>query len=220
MVKWFKENQNRLVLACGMILVAAISFAGGILISHQQKKEPLVLSEDTQKAEPLSLLIKGIKDSSISLKTDPRATVRVNEEIVKGDAEGNFEFEFKSGEKLTVYNENNIITFDLNSLKDQSEGTAAGETRPEESTDQTVGKIQSNAQPSNQVESNKTGPGETISTTEVPREGQLVGSKNSTKYHLPSCRFAKRIKPENQVWFSSRAEAESKGYQPCGTCIK
>jgi hypothetical protein len=48
----------------------------------------------------------------------------------------------------------------------------------------------------------------------------FVGSKNSTKYHLPTCRFAKNIKPENQVCFGSVEEAKAKGYSPCGTCLK
>ncbi len=46
----------------------------------------------------------------------------------------------------------------------------------------------------------------------------FVGSKNSNKYHLPKCTWAKRIKPENLVCFSSAADAESKGYQP--GCVK
>lgn len=48
----------------------------------------------------------------------------------------------------------------------------------------------------------------------------FVGSKNSTKYHLPTCQWAKRIKPENLVCFGSVEEAAAKGYQPDKTCIK
>lgn len=48
----------------------------------------------------------------------------------------------------------------------------------------------------------------------------FVGSKNSNKYHLPTCRWAKNIKPENQTCFSSADEAKSKGYLPDKTCIK
>lgn len=47
-----------------------------------------------------------------------------------------------------------------------------------------------------------------------------VGSKNSNKYHLPTCRWAKQIKPENLVCFSSVEEATQKGYQPDKNCIK
>lgn len=48
----------------------------------------------------------------------------------------------------------------------------------------------------------------------------FVGSKNSNKYHLPTCRFAKNIKPENKVCFKSAEDAQQKGYQPDKTCIK
>jgi len=52
------------------------------------------------------------------------------------------------------------------------------------------------------------------------KECALVGSKNSNKYHLPSCTWAKKIKAENRVCFSSEEEAKSKGYQPAGCCFK
>ncbi len=48
----------------------------------------------------------------------------------------------------------------------------------------------------------------------------FVGSKNSNKYHLPTCRYAKNINPENRVCFSSKIEAESRGYLPDKNCIK
>jgi tetrahydromethanopterin S-methyltransferase subunit F len=47
---------------------------------------------------------------------------------------------------------------------------------------------------------------------------QFVGSKNSNKYHLPTCSFAKRIKPENRVCFASEEDAKSKGYT--AGCLK
>lgn len=46
----------------------------------------------------------------------------------------------------------------------------------------------------------------------------FVGSKNSNKYHLPTCAVAKRIKPENKICFASKEEAEKRGYIP--SCIK
>ena len=48
----------------------------------------------------------------------------------------------------------------------------------------------------------------------------LVGSKNSNKYHLPTCRWAKNIKPENIVCFSDENDAKSKGYLLDKNCIK
>jgi len=40
----------------------------------------------------------------------------------------------------------------------------------------------------------------------------FVGSRNSNKYHLPTCAVAKRIKSENTVCFASKEEAEKRGY--------
>lgn len=52
-----------------------------------------------------------------------------------------------------------------------------------------------------------------------PTECVFVGSKNSNKYHVPTCTYAKRIKPENVVCFESKAEAEAKGYT-ADKCVK
>ena len=51
------------------------------------------------------------------------------------------------------------------------------------------------------------------------KECVYVGSKNSNKYHIPTCQFAKRIKPENLVCFKSKEDAESKGYTAC-KCVE
>jgi micrococcal nuclease len=48
--------------------------------------------------------------------------------------------------------------------------------------------------------------------------GKFVGSTKSDKYHYPSCRWAKKILPENQIWFASSEEARAAGYVPCGVC--
>ena len=58
------------------------------------------------------------------------------------------------------------------------------------------------------------------SAIEQPKDCAFVGSKNSNKYHLPTCRYAKSIKPENRVCFSSEDDAKSKGYLPDKNCIK
>ncbi len=46
----------------------------------------------------------------------------------------------------------------------------------------------------------------------------FVGSIKSDKYHYPSCSAARRIKPENEIWFTSSADARAHGYVPCGIC--
>jgi len=45
--------------------------------------------------------------------------------------------------------------------------------------------------------------------------GMFVASKSSTKYHWPWCSWAKRIKPENQVWYKNEAEAKADGKTKC-----
>jgi len=49
---------------------------------------------------------------------------------------------------------------------------------------------------------------------------RVVVSKNSDKYHYSWCSGAKKIKPENQIWFNSAQEAEAKGYTLAGNCVK
>lgn len=48
--------------------------------------------------------------------------------------------------------------------------------------------------------------------------GQYVASKTGKSYHLPWCSGAKLIKEDNKVWFSSKEEAEARGYAPAGNC--
>jgi micrococcal nuclease len=57
-----------------------------------------------------------------------------------------------------------------------------------------------------------TAPAESESTV------QYVGSINSDKYHNPSCQWAGKIKPENEIWFSTKDDAEGAGYVPCKVC--
>jgi len=57
-------------------------------------------------------------------------------------------------------------------------------------------------------------------TNTQPQSCAFVGSKNSNKYHLPTCHFAKLIKPENLVCFKSVEDAQSRGYQPDKSCVK
>jgi len=53
---------------------------------------------------------------------------------------------------------------------------------------------------------------------EEPKQAQYCGSINSDVYHYPSCGSAKRINPENLIWFSDENDAKSKGYRPCKKC--
>jgi len=46
----------------------------------------------------------------------------------------------------------------------------------------------------------------------------FVGSSTSKKYHLPDCRYALKIKPENKIYFQSLEDAKRQGYLPCKSC--
>lgn len=54
--------------------------------------------------------------------------------------------------------------------------------------------------------------------SEVLTATSYVASKTGTKYHLPWCSGAARIKEENKVWFTSKADAEAAGYEPALNC--
>lgn len=44
---------------------------------------------------------------------------------------------------------------------------------------------------------------------------KYVGSVKSDKFHRPSCRLAKRINSNNQVWFSTKVDALKQGFVEC-----
>ncbi|MGA9098073.1 MAG: Ada metal-binding domain-containing protein [Methanotrichaceae archaeon] len=58
----------------------------------------------------------------------------------------------------------------------------------------------------------------TTTPSTLDTEKVFVGSIKSNKYHYPSCSAAKKIKPENEIWFSSSADARAHGYVPCKIC--
>lgn len=58
------------------------------------------------------------------------------------------------------------------------------------------------------------------SPSALSQDCSYLGSKNSNKYHLPTCRYAKGIKAENRICFSSQDEARSKGYVADKNCVK
>ena len=43
--------------------------------------------------------------------------------------------------------------------------------------------------------------------------GKYVASRKANKFHSPKCDWALRISKENQVWFDSKEEAQSKGLE-------
>jgi hypothetical protein len=53
---------------------------------------------------------------------------------------------------------------------------------------------------------------------ETAAETIYVGSTTSNKYHYPSCKWAKTIKPSRLIKFKSEKEAQERGYIPCPVC--
>lgn len=47
---------------------------------------------------------------------------------------------------------------------------------------------------------------------------KFEGSTKSDKYHYPECRWANKISPDNENWFSSFVDAKMKGYVPFWVC--
>jgi len=62
--------------------------------------------------------------------------------------------------------------------------------------------------------------GDTGAPTTEKQNCAYVASKNSNKYHLATCQWAQRIKPENKICFSSAEEAQKRGYIGAKCCIK
>jgi hypothetical protein len=70
------------------------------------------------------------------------------------------------------------------------------------------------AQVANTVRSSKSAAAASVGA----ESGEVVASKNGTKYHLPWCSGAKRISAVNKITFRSRQEAEKAGYSAAANC--
>ena len=55
----------------------------------------------------------------------------------------------------------------------------------------------------------------------IDKRAITIGGNIQLKiYGTLSCRSGKRMKKENRIFFESEEEAVSKGYRPCGHCMK
>lgn len=45
-----------------------------------------------------------------------------------------------------------------------------------------------------------------------------VGSIKSNVYHKPKCRYVKKIKSYNKIYFKTKAKARKRGYRACKVC--
>ncbi|MCE1245505.1 MAG: hypothetical protein LWY06_02550 [Firmicutes bacterium] len=55
----------------------------------------------------------------------------------------------------------------------------------------------------------------------TPKTGfNYVASSAAAKkvFHLPTCKWASKIKQSNAVYFVKREDAVKQGYKPCGVC--
>lgn len=48
--------------------------------------------------------------------------------------------------------------------------------------------------------------------------GDIIASKNGTKYYLPGCSGVERVSDANRVYFATAAAAEAAGYSIASTC--
>jgi hypothetical protein len=60
--------------------------------------------------------------------------------------------------------------------------------------------------------------GEPSSAKATESGRNYVASKSGSKYYLPTCSGAARIKEENKVWFDSAKDAEARGYSAASNC--
>lgn len=69
-----------------------------------------------------------------------------------------------------------------------------------------------NLQPANAIQAIKS------SSTNIIKAGEVVASKNGTKYHYAHCSGAKRILDANRIIFASFQAAEASGYTLAANC--
>ncbi|KND47888.1 MAG: hypothetical protein AB201_03175 [Parcubacteria bacterium C7867-006] len=55
-------------------------------------------------------------------------------------------------------------------------------------------------------------------SSDISQSGEVIGSRSGKKYYFPWCGTVKKIKPENQVHFSSINEAQKAGFTAGGNC--
>lgn len=86
---------------------------------------------------------------------------------------------------------------------------------------QTFLKPEAAATPGAEAASNQTAnqPNNT-NTEQNQNQGRFVASRSGSVYHWPWCSWAQKIKPENQIWFATEAEAQKAGYKRCSKFLE
>jgi hypothetical protein len=55
-------------------------------------------------------------------------------------------------------------------------------------------------------------------TSTLNKGGEVVASKNGTKYYYPFCAAAQRLNPQSKITFSSEEAAKAAGYSAALNC--
>jgi hypothetical protein len=106
-----------------------------------------------------------------------------------------FEFGFLQGQK---WQQKPLVIEKPSDASLQQESASAGNSEPQGTVKGAASTSQANKTSTSQAPANTT-------------NCAFVGSKNSDKYYLPTCSYAKRVKPENLICFKSADEALRQG---------
>lgn len=124
-----------------------------------------------------------------------------------------YEFVNVSEIQVTILNPDGDVVFDETFDYDMNEFDLSGlDDKPE--TDDDNDDLETDYESSSSFSDDDTSSSSSSSSSSMT----FVASVNSDKFHYPSCSAAKRIKDSNKIYFSSRDEAISRGYSPCGIC--
>jgi len=55
-------------------------------------------------------------------------------------------------------------------------------------------------------------------TVDAAYKGRYVASIHSHVYHKVTCRYVKKIKRKNRIYFKTKKSARKHGYRPCKVC--
>ncbi len=148
-------------------------------------------------------------EPQIALKSHPVQDVQEERSAVEEEqsvSSGRTEKSGKSSERI----EDDGVPSDISSSTGTSEDGSLDDLDEDEGLGE-KGSGSDKASEDRKIEASDSG-------SKTSHDGALVGSTTSNKYHLPDCRYAAKIRPENKVHFASEEEARGQGYNPCKSC--
>lgn len=198
---FFKNHQDKIILTIGFVMVCSISFTAGRL-SVSSKSESVTIDEsnifeNTKSDNSIENIPKNTQEEKNTIENKEKTVnTTENEGVFVGNTENNKFYPFNSKEIGDIANDN-IMWFDSKEEAEE-QGYILGQNK----STSTIKSEDSDRSSTNNAE-----------------KGKYVGSKNSDKYHALDSGPAKRIKEENKVYFKSKEDAESQGYE-AGTSVK